>query len=84
MFKIHTKRLYMPEKKQFPTITLELDQETYDALVDLAARDEISVEDCAYNLFYEGLAAELEEEVWEDEEEEDEEPEHRDPWGKGT
>jgi hypothetical protein len=77
----------MSEKNKFPTITLELDQETYDALVDLAARDEITVEDCAYNLLYEGLALELEEESWDDEEYEDddeEEPEHRDPWGKGT
>ena len=75
----------MSEKKQFPTITLELDQETYDALVDLAARDEISVEDCAYNMLYEGLATELEEEVWEEDDEvDDEEPEHRNPWGKGT
>ena len=76
----------MSEKKEFPTITLELDQETYDALVDLAARDEITVEDCAYNLLYEGLSAELEDESWEEEEEyeDEEEPEHRDPWGKGT
>lgn len=76
----------MSDKKKFPTITLELDQETYDALVDLAERDEITVEDCAYNLLYEGLSAELEDEAWEDEEYDDdeEEPEHRDPWGKGT
>lgn len=76
----------MAEKKIFPSITLELDQETYDALVDLAARDEITVEDCAYNLLYEGLAAEMEEEEWDEEESDgdDEEPEHRNPWGKGT
>ncbi len=76
----------MSEKKEFPTITLELDQETYDSLVELAARDEITVEDCAYNLLYEGLAAELEDEEWDEEEsdDDDEEPEHRNPWGKGT
>lgn len=75
----------MSEKK-FPTITLELDPETYDALTDLAARDEISVEDCAYNLLYEGLSLELEDESWNDDEsdEDDDEPEHRNPWGKGT
>jgi hypothetical protein len=77
----------MTEKKQFPTLTLELDQETYDAIVELAARDEITVEDCAYNLLYEGLSLELDEDTWSDEESEDDEedePEHRDPWGKGT
>jgi len=76
----------MPEKKEFPSITLELDQETYDSLVELAARDEITVEDCAYNLLYEGLAAELEDEEWDEEkpDDDDEEPEHKNPWGKGT
>jgi len=76
----------MAEKKPLPKITLELDHETYDALADLAARDEISIEDCAYNLLYEGLATELDdEESWTDEEvDDDEDDEHRDPWGKGT
>lgn len=77
----------MTDKKPLPKITLELDQETYDALAELAAQDEISIEDCAYNLLYEGLSAELDDEDWEDEEsddDDDDEQEHRDPWGKGT
>jgi hypothetical protein len=75
----------MAEKAPLRKITLELDQETYDALEEIATRDEISIEDCAYNLLYDGLAAELE--SWKDEEsddDEDDEQEHRDPWGKGT
>jgi|GEM_PF-4205970 len=76
----------MSEQKQTRTITIELDEETYDSLTDLAARDEISIEDCAYNLISEGLYLEQEDESWEEEESDDDdnEPEHRDPWGKGT
>ena len=69
----------MAEKESLRKLTLELDQETYDALNDLATRDEISIEDCAYNLLYDGLSAELDD-TW-DEESSDEDDDDEDERG---